>query len=278
VERGGTNHFAAALASTLDWWAEAGVDCLVADHPRNWLKPAAPLPSTPDAPLVSSEVERRPNPSARLEPFEAARGGAQDKLRRETLAPTPTAPIEPLPNQLDLLQSWLKASDTLPYAAPSAPRICPSGDASAGLMILAPMPSTDDCAAGTLLSGPAGRLFDRMLAAIGRGRDTAYLAGLSCFRPPAGRFDAPGAARCAELARHHLALAAPRAVLLLGDDTAKALLGLGAAQARGRVHAIDTPAGAINAVVTFTPDFLLKQPTAKARAWEDLQLLMETLS
>jgi DNA polymerase len=144
-------------------------------------------------------------------------------------------------------------------------------------MILTAMPSTEDCSANALLSGAPGRLLDRKLAAMGRSRETVYLAGLSCLRPPGGRLDRDGAERCAAIARHHLGLAAPKAVLLLGDACAKALLGIGAAQARGRVHRIETYAGPVAAVVTLSPDYLLAQPAAKALAWADLQLLMETL-
>jgi DNA polymerase len=176
-----------------------------------------------------------------------------------------------------LFHEWLRSSDALPYAAPAAPRICPSGDPAAGLMVLAGMPSTDDCASGAWLSGAAGRLFDRMLAAIGRSRETIYLAGLSCVRPASGRFDAAGSARCGAIAKHHIALVAPKTVLLIGDASARALLGLGAAQARGRVHRIETPSGSFDAVVTLSPEFLLNQPGQKALAWADLQLLMETL-
>jgi DNA polymerase len=187
------------------------------------------------------------------------------------------AVTEPLPGQLPLFREWLRTSDTLPYSTPSAPRICPSGDPAAGLMVLAGMPSGEDCASGTLLSGQAGILFDRMLAAIGRSRETIYLAGLSCLRPASGRFDAPGSARCAQIARHHVGLVAPKAVLLIGDGSVRPLLSLGAAQARGRVHRIETPAGTFDAVATLGPDFLLNQPGSKALAWADLQLLMDLL-
>ena len=186
--------------------------------------------------------------------------------------------MEPLPDQLPLFHDWLKASDSLPYAAPHAPRICPSGDPASGLVVMTAMPSVEDCAAGTMLSGAAGRLFDRMLAAIGRSRETSYIAGLSCLRPAGGRLDPAGATRCAEIARHHLGLVAPKAVLVLGDACSKALLGLGAAQARGKVHRITTPAGEVAAIVTLHPDYLLGQPAAKALAWADLQLLQETLA
>lgn len=250
MERGFADQLAAELASTLDWWAQAGVDSLVAEEPRAWLK--APIDAAPIAMAADAEM-----PNAR------------------TSAP---AIEEPLPDQLPLFQEWLRTSPALPYAAPAAPRICPAGDPASDLMILTAMPSADDCAEGKLLSGPAGRLFDRMLAAIGRGRETVYIAGLSCIRPPGGRFDTLGAKRCATIARHHIGLAAPRALLLIGDNCAKAMLGGGVAQMRGRVHDIEAGGRTFRAVATFAPDLLLTQPGAKARAWADLQMLMEILS
>jgi len=259
VERGYSSDWAAELGGALDWWAQAGVDCLVEDQPRAWLKAEAPPPS-----LVPSEVEGRGSTGDEGAP----------RLRSGRAA---ASPVPELPNQLPLFQEWLRTSQDLPYAAPAAPRICPSGDPAAGLMVLAGMPSGQDCASGTLLSGQAGILFDRMLAAIGRSRETIYLAGLSCLRAPGGRFNPAGAARCGEIARHHLGLVAPKAVLLLGDGSAQPLLGLGVAQARGRVHAVETPNGSFRAVATLSPDYLLSQPSAKARAWADLQLLMETM-
>ena len=102
-------------------------------------------------------------------------------------APPPAAPREDLPAQLDLFQAWLGSSEALPFTAPAAPRVCPAGDPASDLMIMIDMPTAEDCAAATLLSGEAGRLFDRMLAAIGRDRDSIYFAALSCLRPVDGR-------------------------------------------------------------------------------------------
>jgi len=252
MERDGID-FRAEAESLLGWWRDAGVDMAVQEEPRDWLKPAPTPNSTPAA------NEGGPESGT----------GAIAPGRADTLD---------LPNQLPLFHDWLRGSDTLPFAAPAAPRVCPSGDPAAGLMVMTAMPSAEDCAAGTMLSGPAGRLFDRMLAAIGRSRDTSYIAGLSCLRPAGGRMDPASAGQCADIARHHLGLVAPKAVLLLGDACSRALLGLGAAQARGKVHQLETSAGQIAAVVTLHPDYLLDQPSAKAFAWTDLQLLRETLA
>jgi uracil-DNA glycosylase len=264
MERGWEDVSAAEVASLVGWWQEAGVDCVVTDEPRNWLAPSPP----PAPPLAHGGVEdlrrERSGTALRL-------GGAAGPARASAGRPE----IGKLPDQLPLFQEWLRTSDALPYAAPSAPRICPAGDPASGLMIVVAMPSAEDCAAGVLLSGSAGRLFDRMLAAIGRSREAVYLAGLSCLRPAAGRLDPAGAGACADIARHHVGLVGPKAVLLMGDECCKALLGTAVAPARGKVHSLATPAGAVAAIATFSPDHLLRQPAAKARAWADLQLLMD---
>jgi DNA polymerase len=144
-------------------------------------------------------------------------------------------------------------------------------------MILADMPTAEDCGSGALISGDTGRLFDRMLAAIGRDRQSIYLAALSCLRSPDGRLATDAAKNCATLARHHIGLATPKAVLLLGDACSKALLGLPMAQARGRWHEIATQAGPVKALVTISPSFLLSHPTHKRLAWADLQMLTKEL-
>lgn len=240
----------AAAASALAWWIEAGVDVAVGEEPRDWLRPRQ---SDAAAPLAGAEGAAAP-------------------------ASAPAPAPEKLPGQLDLFQAWLKSSDTLPFAAPAAPRVCPSGDPAAGLMVMADMPSGDDCAAGTLLSGAAGRLFDRMLAAIGRDRGSAYLATVSCLRSPGGQLAGEAAKQCALLARHHVGLAAPKALLVFGDNASKALLGLPVSRARGRWHELETHIGPVRTIVTLSPDMLLKRPADKAYAWRDLQMLMEGLN
>jgi DNA polymerase len=242
MERGSDPFDTAAAASVLQWWADAGVDVLIDEEPRDWLRPK----SAPEAPAAS------PAPAA-----------------------APAQAETELPGQLDLFHAYLRDSDRLPFAAPAAPRICPSGNPAAGLMILADMPTGEDCAAGTLLSGEVGRLFDRMLAAIGRDRDSIYLAALSCLRSPTGSFTSEAAKQCATLARHQIGLVAPKALLLFGDAAGKALLGLSVAQARGRWHEIATHHGAIKALVTISPKQLLDNPRLKRLAWEDLQMLVE---
>ena len=238
MERGDQD-FAAAAASALAWWGDAGVDVMVGETPRDWLRTRSAPPPAPAAAEPASDT---------------------------------------LPGQLDLFQAYLRSHDGLPFAAPSAPRVCPAGDPAAGLMVMIDMPSAEDCAAGTLLSGSVGRLFDRMLAAIGRDRSSIYFAALSCLRSPDGQLASEPARQCALLARHHIGLAAPRALLLFGDAASKALLGLPVARARGRWHEVSTHAGPARTIATISPRQLLAHPAQKAHAWADLQMLMEGLN
>src|SRR3954470_12304450 len=168
------NHdFGAEAASLLQWWSDAGVDMTLGKAPRDWLKP-------------------------------------EPKPEKAAPAPAPVPAGDALPDQLPLFRAWLAESDALPFAAPAAPRGAPAGDPASGLMIVTDMPTSEDCAAGTLIAGEAGRLFDRMLAAIGRDRSSIYLAALSCLRSPTGSFTTDAAKQCATLARHQIGLVAPK--------------------------------------------------------------------
>jgi DNA polymerase len=243
-------------ASALSWWREAGVDVIVGETPRDWLNPAAVAPSeTPS-----------PDPVAHSPAF----------------APAP-APSEPIPDTLERFRDWLLESPDVPGVSPAVPRVGPSGDPASDLMVLVDMPSVQDVAAGKLLSGEPGALFDRMIEAMfaldertkGRDRSTIYLASLSPVRTATGRLDPDHARSLADIAHHHVGLIAPRTLLLFGDSCAKALVGTAVASARGRWHETETKAGKIKTLVTIRPEKLMTQPALKKLAWEDLQRLME---
>ena len=156
-----------------------------------------------------------------------------------------------------------------------------SGPATAALMVLVDCPDRDD--GDVLLSGAAGRLFERMLAAIGLTRDAVHLAALCAKRPVAGRLPAETGDRLAELALHHVGLVAPQRLLVMGNAASRAILATDVAAARGRLHALNHKGGTspdrnTDVVATYHPRFLLEKPVAKAGAWADLQMLEKGLT
>ena len=255
--------------SLLGWWMDAGVDVAVAEEPRNWL--AAPSP-------------RAPSP---LPPAGGAGGGtsayASPTSAPFTSLPTPQPPpasgsgsnTTALPDTLEAFHAWLRESADLPLFRAGAARALPHGPATPEIMLVLGPPSAEDAADGRPLSGEAWALATRMLAAIGLTPEQAYVAALACFPSPMSRLAPADADACAAGMRRHIALVAPKRILLMGDAAALAILGEPIGQARGRVHRLD---GA-PVVATFNPRHLLARPSDKAHAWRDLLSLMgETVS
>jgi len=235
------NHdWRASIASALEWWRDAGVDCEIDDLPRDWL---ARAPAPPVAERLPAQV-------------------------LETAVAPPT-----LPATLDEFAAW-RLGPAAPEAGWPGQALGTQGDVASGLMIVVDMPDREDDAAGSLLSGNAGALFDRMLAAIGRDRQSIYLAALAVKRPPAGRVTEEMSQKLEALIRHHLSLARPKRVLVLGNAASRAITGLDVANARASLREVNHGGGTSEVVASFHPRFLLEKPVAKADAWKDLRVLM----
>jgi uracil-DNA glycosylase family 4 len=147
-------------------------------------------------------------------------------------------------------------------------------------LVVTDPPDEADERAGELLVGDAGRLLDRMLAAVGQrlGGEgaTAFVAPIVPGRAPRGRPPLPPELEAGEAVLARLVeLLRPRLVLAMGLHAARRLTGspdpLG--RLRGRVHAWrDLPV-----VVTYHPGYLLRSPADKAGAWDDLCLARKSL-
>lgn len=234
----------AEAASALEWWRDAGVDMLVEEDPRDWTAREA-------APAVASSA---PQP-ALAEP----------------------EPEVPLPATLEAFIDWRFGSGA-PESGWVEPIVAPTGNPAAPLMVVTDFPESGPESEGevpSLLSGPAGRLFDRMLAAIGLDRDSIYLVPLCAARPITGSVPREAEERLGELVRHHIALAAPQKLLLLGQTVSRAVIRGDGGLQRGRLQSVNQENGQSLMVATFHPRFLLTRPAAKADAWKDLQLLLE---
>jgi uracil-DNA glycosylase len=234
------------ITSTLSWWEEAGVSHLVDEVPTPWLGrvKAAAAPST-----------------------------AAPSNKRAAAPPPPAA--AKLPETLPDLTHWLQSSPDVPDAGPPMGRIAAAGDPASPLMIMIDMPEMGDPETGLLLSGAPGELFDKMLAAIGRDRSSVYLTTFAPGRPPGGRLSESAIALLEPIARHHIGLAAPKRLWLMGQTVSRAIIGADAAPGHGRLREINHQGGIVVSVASFAPRFLLQHPKQKAAAWADMQALIE---
>jgi DNA polymerase len=174
------------IAGALAWWREAGVDADFAAEPRRWL----------------TEPEAAPDP-ATVSP-------------QPDFAPTcpPPLPAEPLPADLSAFTSWWLTDSALP--GEPARRIPPRGPVGAKAMILVATPEHED--SERLLSGPQGRLLEAICAALGWADDEVYLASAIPSHDPLPDWWALAATKLGQAVLHHVSLAAPERVLILGSN------------------------------------------------------------
>lgn len=154
------------------------------------------------------------------------------------------------------------------------------GDHKARWLFVGEGPGHQEDAQGEPFVGPAGKLLDNMLRALGlaRGANT-YIANIVKCRPVGadGRDRQPTAdevGACMPYLERQIDLIQPDVIVALGQTAAVALLGLptntSLASLREEVHdRADIPL-----IATYHPAYLLREPTEKAKSWQDLCLAM----
>jgi uracil-DNA glycosylase family 4 len=154
------------------------------------------------------------------------------------------------------------------------------GPVPADWMLVGEAPGEQEDLRGEPFVGPAGRLLDAMLAAIGvrRERD-AFIANVLKCRPPRNRDPAPEeVSRCEPFLVRQIELLQPRLIVVLGRFAAQSLLRSDASIAtlRGRVHRYSAAGRELPVVVTYHPAYLLRSLPDKSKAWADLRLARRT--
>lgn len=159
-----------------------------------------------------------------------------------------------------------------------------TGDRQGRWLFVGEGPGYHENQQGQPFVGPAGKLLDNMLKALGVARgEQAYIANVVKCRPTdANGKDRPPTeqeiAACLPYLHRQIALQQPKVIVALGKTAAIALLGLPSdtpvSQLRGKLHQIN----GVPLIVTYHPAYLLRQPADKARAWRDLCLAQSSLS
>ncbi len=145
------------------------------------------------------------------------------------------------------------------------------GNLAADWMIIGEAPGAEEDRRGEPFVGRAGKLLDEMLLAIGQTRDSVFIANILKCRPPNNRDPAADeAASCRPYLEQQIELVQPTIILAVGRIAAQQLLQSDApvGRLRGKVHRL----GATPVVVTYHPAYLLRSPSQKRKAWDDLCL------
>lgn len=151
------------------------------------------------------------------------------------------------------------------------------GDPDADWLFVGEGPGAEEDERGEPFVGKAGKLLDNMLAAIGLQRgQRVYIANAVKCRPPDNRTPEPGeTAACWPFLARQIELIQPKLIVTLGKPAAQTLLQqeVKIADARGRVHDF----AGMPLIVTYHPAYLLRNLPDKAKAWEDLCFMRQTM-
>jgi DNA polymerase len=144
------------------------------------------------------------------------------------------------------------------------------GNPDATCMVIGEAPGSQENIQGRPFVGPAGELLDKMLLAIKIKREDVFIANIVKCRPPNNR-DPEQSERlaCLPYLEEQIEIIKPKIFLFLGLVAAQTLLGNKLPMHTMREHTY-TYKG-IPVYVTFHPSALLRTPSWKRQAWEDLQ-------
>ncbi len=148
-------------------------------------------------------------------------------------------------------------------------------------MIVGEGPGANEDKEGKPFVGRAGKLLDKMLAAIKLNRKNVYISNVVNFRPPMNRRPTDEEIKkYLPFLNKHIELINPKILLLLGATALNALIGneVVISKARGKWTNKKFGESTIQIIASFHPAFLMRQPDQKKYAWEDLKMIRKKIS
>jgi DNA polymerase len=210
----------------------------------------------------------------------------------ESLAPPPIVPAsravpglpatqplvlrDDLPRDLDGLSARVAECRLCPLCETRNRTVFSDGDPKARLLFVGEAPGADEDAQGVPFVGRAGQLLNKMIAAIDIRREEVYICNVLKCRPPGNRTPQPDeVARCLPYLEQQIALVRPALICAMGLPAVAALLRLKGPMAA--IHGKMFEYRGIPVIPTYHPAALLRTPSFKRQAWEDLQVVRDTL-
>ncbi len=146
------------------------------------------------------------------------------------------------------------------------------GNPHADILFIGEAPGHDEDIQGEPFVGRAGKLLDKMLAALDLDRQSVYIMNVIKCRPPNNRDPNPDEVKaCSQWFDRQWDVISPKVVCLLGRVAAQRVLQTNESLSalRGKWHEYR----GVPVWVTYHPAYLLRSPSQKTRGWEDLRLL-----
>ena len=150
-----------------------------------------------------------------------------------------------------------------------------TGNEQADIVFVGEAPGEKEDLVGEPFVGRAGKLLDKILAAIELSRDDIYICNVLKCRPPKNRDPLPTEVDlCEPYLKTQLSLIKPKLIVALGRIAACTILRTKEPlkNLRNQIFKYE----GIDLLVTYHPAALLRNPNFKKPTWKDFQLIRDT--
>ena len=190
-----------------------------------------------------------------------------------------SSPVPPADAVVDALEPLARAAEKCTLCRLAEQRrsvVFGEGDPRAAVMFIGEGPGADEDRTGRPFVGQAGQLLDRMIFAMGFERSQVYITNIVKCRPPGNRDPKDDeVVPCAPYLDQQIELIAPKVLVALGKPASHRLTGTKKpiSALRGRWLSYR----GVPLMPLFHPAYMLRTPSAKREAWEDLKKIKQRL-
>ncbi|WP_410520505.1 uracil-DNA glycosylase [Candidatus Sarmatiella mevalonica] len=149
------------------------------------------------------------------------------------------------------------------------------GNPEAQVMLIGEAPGAQEDLQGIPFCGESGKLLDNIMLSIELSRSELYITNSVFWRPPANRTPTEDEIEvCRPLVEKHIALIAPKLIILVGNTAVASVLGRNYSVSKMRSKFFEYNniylARPIHITAIFHPAYLLRQPKQKQGVWYDM--------
>ena len=183
--------------------------------------------------------------------------------------------------QLENLKKQIAEIDACDLKNHANQLVFSDGNFRSKIMLVGEGPGQKEDEIGKPFMGDAGKLLNKMLAAIDIKRENIYITNVVNYRPPNNR--KPTTAEINKYSKflyEHISIINPKILIILGGTAMEALIGnnFKISKERGIWKDVIIKGKTYLSIVTFHPAYLLRQPDQKKYSWIDLKEIRKKIN
>ena len=183
--------------------------------------------------------------------------------------------------QLENLKKQIAEIDACDLKNHANQLVFSDGNFRSKIMLVGEGPGQKEDEIGKPFMGDAGKLLNKMLAAIDIKRESIYITNVVNYRPPNNR--KPTTAEINKYSKflyEHISIINPKILIIMGGTAMEAMIGnnFKISKERGIWKDVIIKGKTYLSIVTFHPAYLLRQPDQKKYSWIDLKEIRKKIN